>query len=323
MLIGAVFGMITAATLGVNNLLTAVVTRRFGVLRSTMVTLTLAFAVMIAWAVSIDVPFEVTADQAVFLGVLGMAAAGSFVGTYMALRLGPVSVVSPITALAGAMTVVYSYLWLGEEIRTVQWVGIAVAVVGAVLASLVIERGARVRLVTWGPVFAMIGVLVGAVSNAGLRIPILTEGDPGYGSFSLPILDTPLRHDLDPNLTIITQRAYTVAYVALLFVAVSWWRRHRRGPGGGPFALEAADEARLTWRKGWLLIMVGLIDAVSFISFGYGLANAPAWLIGILSQSGRVIAVIGGVVFFKERLHRLQWLGVALVGVGVAMSIAG
>ena len=323
MLIGAVFGMITAATLGVNNLLTAVVTRRFGVLRSTTVTLTLAFAVMIAWAVAIEVPFKVTTDQAVFLGVLGMAAAGSFVGTYMALRLGPVSVVSPITALAGAMTVVYSYLWLGEEIRTVQWAGIAVAVVGAVLASLVIERGARVRLVTWGPVFAMIGVLVGAVSNAGLRIPILTEGDLGYGGFSLPILDTPLHHDLDPNLTVITQRAYTVAYVALLFVAVSWWRKRRRGPGGGPFALEAADQVRLTWRKGWLLIMVGLIDAVSFISFGYGLANAPAWLIGILSQSGRVIAVIGGVVFFKERLHRMQWLGVALVGVGVAMSIAG
>lgn len=322
-MLGVAFGLVTAVTLGVNNLLTAVVTRRFGVLRSTTVTLTLAFAVMIGWAVTIDVPFEVTTGQLVFLGVLGMAAAGSFVGTYMALRLGPVSVVSPITALAGAMTVVYSYLWLGEEIRSLQWVGIAVAVVGAVLASLVIERGARIRLVTWGPVFAMIGVLVGAVSNAGLRIPILTEGDPGYGSFSLPVLNIPLENDLDPNLTVITQRAYTVLYVALLFVAVSWWRGRRTRSGGGPFALDAADQARFTLRKGWLLIMVGLIDAVSFISFGYGLANAPAWLIGILSQSGRVIAVIGGVVFFKERLHSLQWLGVFLVGVGVAMSIVG
>ncbi len=323
MLIGTIFGLITAVTLGVNNLLTAVVTRRFGVLRSTLTTLSIAFVVMIGWAVTIGVPFRVTTSQLVFLGVLGMAAAASFVGTYMALRLGPVSVVSPITALAGAMTVVYSYLWLGEEIRAVQWVGIAIAVGGAVLASLVIERGARIRLVTWGPVFAMIGVLVGAVSNAGLRIPILTAADFGYGDFSLPILNIPLQNDLDPNLTVITQRAYTVLYVALLFVAVTWWRNRRRRPGGGPFALEAADQTRVTWRMGWLLILVGLIDAVSFISFGYGLANAPAWLIGILSQSGRVIAVIGGVVFFKERLRRLQWLGVALVGVGVVMSIAG
>ncbi len=322
-MLGVAFGMVTAVTLGVNNLLTAAVTRRFGVLRSTTVTLTIAFVVMIGWAVTIGVPFEVTTGQLIFLGVLGMAAAGSFIGTYMALRLGPVSVVSPITALAGAMTVVYSYLWLGEEIRPVQWAGIMIAVVGAVLAALVIERGAKIRLVTLGPVFAMIGVLVGAVSNAGLRIPILTEGDPGYGSFSIPLLNIPLQNDLDPNLTVITQRAYTVLYVALLFVVVSRWRNRRRTPGRGPFALESADQTRFTWRQGWLLIAVGLIDAVSFISFGYGLANAPAWLIGILSQSGRVIAVIGGVVFFKERLHRLQWLGVALVGLGVVMSIAG
>ena len=31
-----------------------------------------------------------------------------------------------------------------------------------------------------------------------------------------------------------------------------------------------------------------------FVTFGYSLAYAPAWLIGILSQSGRVIAVVGG-----------------------------
>ena len=80
---------------------------------------------------------------------------------------------------------------------------------------------------------------------------------------------------------------------------------------------------KITWRTGWLLGLVGLIDAVSFISFGYGLAYAPAWLIGIISQSGRVIAVVGGVMFFNERLQSLQWTGVALVAVGVAMSVVG
>ena len=82
-------------------------------------------------------------------------------------------------------------------------------------------------------------------------------------------------------------------------------------------------QSKITWRNGWLLGVVGLIDAVSFVTFGYGLAYAPAWLIGILSQSGRVIAVVGGVIFFHERLHHLQWTGVGLVAVGLVMSIAG
>lgn len=304
MFLGAVFGIITAVTLGVNNLLTAVVARRFGVLRSTTITLTIAFVVMIAWALIIGAPFEITRDQIFLLGLLGAAAAASFLGSYMALRLGPVSVVSPISALSGAVTVVYSYWLLAERPSAVQWIGIPIAALGAVLASLVIERGAKIRLVTWGPVFALIAVLVGSLSNAGLKIPI--------------------RDGLDSNWTIITQRFYTVAYVVLLFVIISRVTQNRL-QHGKTSRLEAWEigQSKVTWRNCWLLGLVGLIDAVSFVTFGYGLAYAPAWLIGILSQSGRVIAVIGGVMFFHERLQRLQWTGVGLVGVGLVMSIAG
>lgn len=304
MVTGVVFGLITAVTLGVNNLLTAVVVRRFGVLRSTTITLFIAFVVMIAWALAIGVPLAINKDQMIFLGWLGAAAGGSFLGSYMALRLGPISVVSPISALSGAVTVVYSYWLLAERPSTVQWIGIPIAALGAVLASLVIEKGAKIRLVTWGPVFAMIAVLVGSLSNAGLKIPI--------------------RDGLDSNWTIITQRAYTVAYVFFVFVIVSRVadRRLRRGVDS-PSRFGEQVIAKLTWKSGWMLGLVGLIDAVSFVTFGYGLAYAPAWLIGILSQSGRVIAVIGAVMFFNERLHRLQWTGVGLVGVGLVMSIAG
>ena len=304
MVTGVVFGLITAVTLGVNNLLTAVVARRFGVLRSTTFTLTIAFAVMIAWALAIGVPLQITTDQIIFLGWLGAAAGASFLGSYMALRLGPVSVVSPISALSGAVTVVYSYWLLAERPSSIQWIGIPIAALGAVLASLVIERGAKIRLVTWGPVFAMIAVLVGSLSNAGLKVPI--------------------RDGLDSNWTIITQRFYTVAYIVLFFVIASRILQHRLAEGKRS-RLEDWErgQSKITWRNGWMLGLVGVIDAVSFVTFGYGLAYAPAWLIGILSQSGRVIAVIGGVMFFHERLHRLQWTGVGLVAVGIAMSIAG
>ena len=301
MLTGVIFGFITAVTLGINYLLTAVVTRRFGVLRSTAVTLTLALLVMVVWAILVDVPVRMTRDHLILLIFLGSCVGGTFLCGYMALRLGPISVVSPIGALSGAMTVLYSFWLLGERPGAVQWAGIPVAVLGAVLASLVIERGARVRLVTWGPVFAMVGVLVGSVSNAGLKIPI--------------------RDGVDSSLTVITQRVFTVVVVLLVFVVFSRVAEQRRRRGDS--RPEASSPVKITWRSGWLLGVVGLIDGVSFISFGYGLAYAPAWLIGIISQSGRVIAVVGGVMFFSERLHSLQWTGVGLVMVGVAMSIAG
>ena len=298
MLTGVIFGFVTAVTLGINSLLTAVVARRFGVLRSAAATLTLALLVMVAWAILIDVPLEMTTDHLILLTLLGTCVGGSFLGSYTALRLGPISVVTPIGSLGTAMTVVYSFWLLGERPGALQWAGIPVAVLGAVLVSLVIKRGTRVRLVTWGPVFALIGVFVGSISNAGLKIPI--------------------RDGVDSNLTVITQRVFTVAFVLLALVVFSRLRLRRRREGDDP-----QYPMRITWKTGWLLGLVGLIDGVSFISFGYGLAYAPAWLIAIISQSGKVITVIGGVIFFKERLHRLQWTGVGLIMVGVMMSLVG
>ena len=298
MLTGVIFGFVTAVTLGINRLLTAVVTRRFGVLRSAATTLSLALLVMVVWAILIDVPIEMTTDHLILLTFLGTCVGASFLGSYMALRLGPISVVTPIGALGTAMTVIYSFWLLGERPGAVQWAGIPIAVLGAVLVSVVIERGTKIRLVTWGPVFALIGVFVGSLSNAGLKIPI--------------------RDGVDSNLTVITQRVFTVALVLLVLVVFSRVGSRRRRGGDDP-----QHRVRITWRTGWLLGLVGLIDGVSFISFGYGLAYAPAWLIAIISQSGKVLSVVGGVIFFKERLHRLQWTGVGLILVGVMMSLLG
>jgi len=297
-LTGVIFGFVTAVTLGINRLLTAVVARRFGVVRSAAVTLTVALLLMVAWAILIDVPIEMTTDHLILLTFLGTCVGASFLGSYMALRLGPISVVTPIGSLGTAMTVVYSFWLLGERPGAVQWAGIPVAVLGAVLVSLVIERGVKIRLVTWGPVFALIGVFVGSLSNAGLKIPI--------------------RDGVDSSLTVITQRVFTVAFVLLVLVILSRLGLQRRRGGD-----DSQSPVRITWRTGWLLGLVGLIDGVSFISFGYGLAHAPAWLIAIISQSGKVLSVVGGVIFFSERLHRLQWTGVGLILVGVMMSLLG
>ena len=201
---------------------------------------------------------------------LGTCVGASFLGSYMALRLGPISVVTPIGSLGTAMTVVYSFWLLGERTRRRAMGGDTGGGAGRG-AGLSRHRGggAKIRLVTWGPVFALIGVFVGSISNAGLKIPI--------------------RDGVDSSVTVITQRIFTVAFVALVLVVFSrtrFWRRRRGG--------DSAHPVRITWKTGWLLGLVGLIDGVSFISFGYGLAHAPAWLIAIVSQSGKVISVVGG-----------------------------
>ena len=51
---------------------------------------------------------------------------------------------------------------------------------------------------------------------------------------------------------------------------------------------------------------------------------APTWLVGLASSFGPVIAVAYAVWRLGERPHATQWVGLALLGVGVVvLALAG
>jgi transporter family protein len=287
---GVGWGLLSALALGVNSILVAVSARRVGVLRTTGVSIVIAFALLVGWALVAELDFDLRGRDWLVLSSLAAAAAAAFLASYRALQLGPLAVVSPVSATNGLMTVVFAFAFIGERPSTVQWCGIPVAAAGAVLASLRSGTGGRLSFVGAGPLFAVIGVATGAISNAGLRVPI---------------------REIGPLQAILVQRAFTIVYIWLLLLVVVVARGSRLAPRAGRGSrLDVA-----------LLGTVGLLDAVSFLTFARGLAVAPAWLIGMLSQSGRAIAVVGGVLLFRERLAAHQWGGIALLAGGLVLAI--
>jgi len=287
---GVGWGLLSALALGVNSILVAVSARRVGVLRTTAVSIVIAFALLVGWALVARLDFDLRGRDWLVLSSLAAAAAAAFLASYRALQLGPLAVVSPVSATNGLMTVVFAFAFIGERPSTVQWCGIPLAAAGAVLASLRSGTGGRLSFVGAGPLFAVIGVATGAISNAGLRVPI---------------------REIGPVQAILVQRAFTIVYIWLLLLVVVAAPGLRMAPRAGRGSrLDVA-----------LLGTVGLLDAVSFLTFARGLAVAPAWLIGMLSQSGRAIAVVGGVLLFRERLAAHQWGGIALLAGGLVLAI--
>lgn len=274
-----------------NSIVVALAARRTGALWTTATTISIAFALLIGYAVVTGLRFQVGTGEYALLAALAATASASFLASYRSLELGPLSVVSPISATTGAMTVLFAFVFVGERPSATQWCGIPVAVAGAVCVSLRSGSGMRYGLIGAGGLFAALGVLTGAVSNAGLRAPI---------------------REIGPVQAILVQRAFTVVYVWLVLLAV-FGRRKRRRPA-------SREHARSTIG---LLATAGLLDSVSFIAFAKGLEVAPAWQVGLLSQSGRAIAVIGGLVLFHEHLERRQWVGIGLMGVGLALAVLG
>ena len=76
-----------------------------------------------------------------------------------------------------------------------------------------------------------------------------------------------------------------------------------------------------TWKPG---LVAGLLFALEFLLAGEGLRHTTASHMGVFLYTAPVFAALGLQWRLKEeRLQRLQWLGIALAFIGVAVTFAG
>ena len=293
---GVVLSALAALALGVSTLLLAVASRRIGTVVATSATLVLALVPLGIVALATDFSLTLAWRPTLLLLCAGSLVAVAYLAAIESFRLGPVAVTSPIGSSAGAGTVAAAFVLLGERPTAGQWAGVAVTAIGVVLASLRrTEEGTGIDGV--GPIYAVVGVVFGSIANAIVRDPV---------------------RELGPLEAIITQRTFTIVVLAM-FIGVLAWRRVSIASAFDP---RSVDPGGFDRRLVALLLLLGLVDALAFIAFAYALLDAPAWLVGLVSQSGRALAVIGGIVLFAERPSPLQWSGIVLLGAGLVFLSA-
>jgi drug/metabolite transporter (DMT)-like permease len=146
--------------------------------------LLLAGAVVLA--TSDSTPTRTQLAWAAFAGLIGVVGIGAF---YRALAIGTMGIVGPITATAAIVPVAYG-LARGERPSTMQGVGVGLAVVGVVAASLehVPERAARRFGVGVGL------ALIAALSFGGSLIGLsrAAPGGTGWAVFTMRAVVVPL-----------------------------------------------------------------------------------------------------------------------------------
>lgn len=293
---GLLLSAFAALALGASSLLLAVAARAIGTVLATSATLVLALVPLGIAAVATDFSLRFEATPMLVLLCAGSLVAIAYLAAIESFRLGPVAVTSPIGSSAGAATVAAAFVILGERPTIGQWAGVVVTAVGVVLAS--IQRTREGAAVGRGPMYAVVGVVLGSIANAIVRDPV---------------------RELGPLEAIITQRTFTIVVLAAL-VALLAWRTLGVGSAFDPRRVELPPLGR---GLVVLLLVLGIVDALAFLAFAYALLDAPAWLVGLVSQSGRALAVVGGIVLFKERPTLLQWSGIALLGGGlVVLSVS-
>jgi drug/metabolite transporter (DMT)-like permease len=331
---GLTLGLLATLAWGMTDILGSAVSQRIGsVATSAAAQLTSVGIVLVLFvATGTGLPREPWVVGAAL--ACGLLSGVVYLAYFAALRLGPLSVVSPVMSVYGGLTVVLSTLLLGEALGPLQALGVAVATGGVVLTSVVVEgAGRRPQLAGRGIVYALVTVVGFAGLTVGLSAPIREVG-------WLPVL--------------LFVRLANAAFACSMLGVMTIRRRSgaasppgpRRGRAESPpaslfggaayVALDGASTdpaavdpradlgpARLDWRAVALAILVGVFDIGGFIAFVIGLQIAPTWLIGLASSYGPVIAVLAGVAIIGERPRPVQWAGLGLVFFSIFLIAPG
>jgi drug/metabolite transporter (DMT)-like permease len=289
---GLLLGLGAALMWGLTDVCASIAGRRLGSLRVLAASQLAGAAVLVIVAAALGEGLP-TDPRIVVAGVLvGLAGAGAYLSFFTALRIGPLSVVSPITAAYGGLTVILAVIFRGESLSLGQAGGAALATTGVVLAGLVFDGGLRsARVVGRGVAFAMVALVLFAVMTIGSAEAIAVTG-------WLPLI-----------------------LLARITQVVVGWSLLAIGLGLRPRWMAPLLEAPQprTGRAVGIALAAGLLDAGGLISFAIGLERAETWLVGLASSFGPAVAVVVAVAFLGERLRPTQWLGLAGIAAGLAV----
>jgi drug/metabolite transporter (DMT)-like permease len=283
----ALFALATSLLWGLADFGGGLLTRRTPALTVVVVSQSIAAAVLGAIVVATGGWSEAGPRLwfAVAAGLVGPVALLSF---YKALALGPMGVVSPLATLSVAVPVSVGLL-LGERPGLVQVAGIAVAVVGVVLAGGPQLRGAAVQRQ------AVLLTLVAALGFGTVFVLITEASTTVTGLF----------------LALFVQRVTNVAAGgAALYVAV------RRGapalPEGGlpPASLPAYG-------------LVGLADVAANGTYAVAAQHGPVTVAAVLASLYPVVTALAARGFLSERLRAVQAAGAGLALVGTLLLATG
>lgn len=278
-------GLAGALVYGAADFFGGLAARRLSILLATALAAVSGLVVLLAFSVA--VPGEWSTEAILWGALSGIAGSAAVALLYACLAIGPMSILSPLTAVVSAVVPVTWGLVGGERLGPLAIAAIGLALVAVVLVGFVPEKGA-VR-----PSAAGLSMAVGS----GILI----------GTFLVLIDRTPDTSGLLPlvaNRSVSSVLMWTAFVVAVVVVRI----RSRRRPSPAP-----DEETRATMGRGLVLaIACGGLDATANAVILVGLRIGDLSVMSVLVAMYPAGTILLAAVVLRERIAPVQWLGLAL-----------
>ena len=282
----AVLGLLSALVYGSADFLGGVAARRIGPVRTTAVG---AVSGLVLLLLALPVAGGVWSPAALGWGALSGLVGSAAVGLlYACLAIGPMSILSPLTALVSALVPMVWGLVGGDRFGLVGSLALGLALVAVVLVGFVPEKGA-VR-----PSARALGMAVAAGALIGVFLILLDQTPDDSGV-------VPLIANRAVN------GAVMWAVVALIVL------RRRRAPRDADAAL------RLQPRGLGIAAGAGALDASANLLILIGLRLGDLTTMSVLVALYPAGTILLAAVVLRERVAPVQWVGLVLAVTAAAL----
>ena len=266
-------------------------------LASTRASRLIGAASTVGWVTAVGLPLAVAAAVAdrngvsatalPWLAIAGLGNVAGLVLTYRALRIGPVSVVAPLVSMEGAVAALLS-LATGSSISPMLLSALGLVVVGGALtATAATDTDAHAQAPRFTASDARLAALLALVAAVLFGASLYATAQIGR---SLPI-----------GWAVLAPRVTGTVLVAM------------------PLAVRR--RLVLTRPAAPFVVLAGIAEVVGFACIGLG-SRSDVAVTTVLASQFAVVAVLGAVLMFGERLGWRQRIGIAAVAIGTALVAA-
>ncbi len=297
-----IVGLSGALLFGAADFLGGLASKRMSALRVTAVAATVGMVGLLA-----VIPFTggVWSSQAVLFGALSGAFGAIAISLlYACLAIGPMSILSPLTAVISAVVPMMAGWLRGERLTSIGYLAIAIALVAVALVAFAPEKTTRLP--------SLKAVLMATGSGAAI------------GMFLIVIDLTPADSGLVP---LVLNRAANAAIMFTTIGVLGLLSRRRRGRAARSAAASWAGqpgtgqpdpgEFSEGWSSGWRIglptaLACGIIDALGNALLLIGLRLGDLTVMSVLTALYPAGTIILATLALRERMAPIQILGLML-----------
>ncbi|HLZ58437.1 MAG TPA: EamA family transporter, partial [Ktedonosporobacter sp.] len=247
--------------------------------------------------INLIIPVGLSA-AAIIMGVLtGACAAIGYFALYHSLEIGPIAITSPLSSTSAVVTLVLSTLLLRERVTVFSGIALAVVLAGVILAST--DRSTF---------FALFKISRKSLMSDGARWAYLASLSFGLVDFGIGA-SAPANGWFVPVFL-------TFNFSTLFLALISIWRAQR---------VEAIAGSIVTLLKNPIAslfaVLAGMLECAGIIMFGVATQTVKPGMTAAIASNYSLIALLFGILVFRERLTRNQWFGIGLVVSGLTILI--